>query len=141
MKNQDSNHLSKNPTRTFKSLDKRYIPRWEVTNRILYSYDNDNQCQEGLSKDISCLGACLNTQENIPIDKKIKLKIYLSEKKSFDVEAKIKWKKATSDGYSVGVIFENVPQEIQELILTHAFELKREDVVRHWFSGWEGRKV
>jgi hypothetical protein len=136
----NENNMDKNIAKSVKSQDKRYLPRWEVKNRILCVPEKDAPVQECESRDISSLGACLSTQENIPIDQKIKLKIYLTEKRSFDVDARIKWKKTTAEGYSIGVIFEDVTPEIQELILSYAFEVKRDDVVRHWFRGWEGKK-
>lgn len=120
----------------FKSADKRYIPRWEVDNRILYSLNRERKERECRSKDLSCVGACIHTRENIPEDQKLKLKVFLSENTCFDVEARILWKKSTQDGYALGVAFDNITPEVQELILTYAFEVKRDDLVKHWFDGW-----
>jgi len=120
-----------------KGSDQRYLPRWEVENRILYKFDHDNTMKEARSKDISCSGACFKTDEFIPKKQTIKLTIFLSEKISVQMEGSIVWTKTTSDGFLVGVNFTNTSHKAQDLILEYAFEFKKDDPVKHWFQGWD----
>ena len=137
---QDSNNSNK-VKQSLSEMEKRYIPRWEVANRILYQIENEKKTHESSSKDLSCTGACFATPENLPLNKKIKMKIYLSEDIAVKVEGQIVWNKPGSANENlVGVTFSNTSQEVQELILKHAFEIKKEDMIKYWFQGWNHKK-
>ena len=116
--------------------DKRYIPRWEVDNRILLQAEDDDNVKECRSRDISCVGICLFTPQEISVNQKVRLTVYLSEATQIQVIGTILWTKKTADGNLVGIIFEDTKPETQDLILDYAFEIKREDLVKHWFQGW-----
>ena len=116
--------------------DKRYIPRWEVNNRILLQTEEDNNVRECRSRDISCVGICLSTPQELSVNQKVRLTVYLSEATQIQVIGTILWTKKTTDGNLVGIIFEDTKPETQDLILDYAFEIKREDLVKHWFRGW-----
>jgi len=118
------------------SSDKRYLPRWEVNNRILYKLESDPSLQECRSMDISCTGACLVTPDPLPAKQKVDLTVYLSETIAVKLQGQIVWQKQLNSGNLTGVLFTNTSPEVQELILDHAFEIKREDLVKHWFQGW-----
>ena len=121
--------------------DQRYLPRWEVSNRVLYQFDNDNEPHEGKTKDLSCAGVRIETGEKLVLKKDIKLTIYLSADISVTVNGKVAWTKPSKDHQSeIGITFQNVPEQVQETILQHAFEINREEVVKHWFKGWDGEK-
>lgn len=117
--------------------DKRYLPRWEVKNRISYQLHEDHQMQDCMSRDLSSVGICLETREFLPINKKVKLVVYLSETTSFPAEGHVVWSQATANGNISGILFDGITNQEQELILQHAFEVKHEDLVKHWFSGWK----
>lgn len=89
-----------------------------------------------MTKDLSCVGACLKTQEVLPSNRKLNMKIYLSDQKFFPVEGHVVWNRSSDSGNSVGVIFDNISPEMQELILQYAFEIKKEDVIKNWYKGW-----
>ncbi len=134
MKNNDQSGLDK--TRPVGS-DQRYIPRWDVDNRVLFTFNGGDQ-YEGRTKDLSCAGACLLTNRLAREEEQIKLKVFLSEHTSFDVTAKIVWKKLANGEFSLGVVFDDLTPEIQDLILTYAFEVKKDDMIKHWYAGWNG---
>jgi len=132
----DNNSESLNPF----GSDKRYIPRWDVDNRVIFSYHNGQHQYEARTKDLSCAGACLLTNRIAPEEHQIKLKVFLSEHISFDVTAHVVWKSLSDGEFSLGVTFDDITPDIQELILTYAFEVKKDDVIKHWFSGWSDGK-
>jgi len=121
------------------SSDNRYLPRWEVNNRVTYRLKNARETYECVSKDLSCTGACLMASDQMPKDSKVDMTIHLSAKTAVQVKGKIVWNKTADGKYMAGVIFQEIPPSTQETILKYAFEIKRDDLVRHWFSGW-GKK-
>ncbi|MDP2654520.1 MAG: PilZ domain-containing protein [Candidatus Omnitrophota bacterium] len=117
--------------------DKRYLPRWEVKNRINYQFEDDPRTYEAQSKDISCSGACLYTQGSLPVHQKIKMKIFLADDVAVKLDGQILWSTNAQGKDLAGIIFSDVSQQAQELILKHAFEIKKEDMVKYWFEGWD----
>ncbi len=117
--------------------DKRYLPRWAVHNRISYFTLEEGNTKECVSLDLSSVGICLQTKECLPVNQKVKMVIHLSEQASFEVLGNVRWSRQTAEGNQAGIIFEKITPHDQELILQHAFEVKHEDLVKHWFSGWE----
>jgi hypothetical protein len=130
----DGNKLTK------ENDDQRYLPRWAVSNRVLYQLENDEKTHEGSSKDISCTGACFTTPDNLPLNRTVKMKIFLSEEVTVKVEGKVMWNKSVNGGENlVGIIFHNTSHAVQDLILKHAFEIKKEDMIKYWFQGWNSK--
>lgn len=120
--------------------DKRYLPRWEVKNRVLYQLDNDHTTLEGQTKDLSCMGACFLADRTFSPDQNIKLTIYLSRGTYIHLSGKIIWCRPTDGRYEIGVSFPEIPEDDRELILQYAFEIKKEDVIQHWFKDWDGQR-
>jgi hypothetical protein len=116
--------------------DKRYFPRWEVQNRVIYHLEENPDNYEARTKDLSCAGACLISRKNNPLNQKVKLTIYLSASRAVSVEGKIVWSQPLDGAFELGVDFENVNLKSQDIILQHAFEFKHADVVKNWFKGW-----
>jgi hypothetical protein len=73
----------------------------------------------------------------IPLNQKLKLKIYLSGNTSVDTDGEIVWCKPAVKGNVVGVDFCGITENAKELILNYAFEIKRDDLIKHWFEGWK----
>jgi c-di-GMP-binding flagellar brake protein YcgR len=121
--------------------ERRYLPRWHVDNRVLCRLDNGPETLECRSRDLSCAGIEIVSQESIPPHQKINLTICLTETKALDVTGHVVWQRPSSSGNVSGVVFENVAQEIQDAILKYAFEFKKKDVVNHWYEGWNGEKT
>lgn len=133
-----NSELKKNQPQGSKNgyADHRYLPRWTVQNRILYKLENDNRTQECSSRDLSCSGACLLTPQSLPKNQNVKLTIFLTPDQKVDVEGKILWNKPYEGENLAGILFHNTSEKAQELILKHAFEIKKEALLQHWFKGW-----
>ncbi len=117
--------------------DQRYFPRWEVDSRVIYKIDNDPMARETHTKDLNCSGVCIYVQEAIKPQQRLKLTIYLSGRKSVDVQGLVIWNNPLENQALVGICFSNTSQKAQDLILQHAFEIKKEDLTKHWFKGWK----
>lgn len=127
----------KNNLSTAKPQDNRYFPRWEVANRVLYRIGK-SPFKEAQTQDLSCAGACIS-MDDVPIpNQEVNLKIYLDgSKEAVEVKGTIVWMNtAPGEQYQAGVIFSNVSKQAQEKILDHAFTIKKQDLVDHWFKGW-----
>ena len=121
-----------------KNSDKRYLPRWEVGNKILYQQQGKARSAEALSHDLSCAGTSILADEDIQLNQKLKLTIYLDQNTSIRVDGRVCWSKQADSKHLIGVNFEQTSRKAQDLILKYAFELDREKLVNHWFKGWEG---
>lgn len=121
--------------------DKRHLPRWEVATRVLYLLDNEFTAQETLSRNLSCAGICLTASEYIPVNRKIRLKIYLTESTVVLADGQVVWSKSESGHNLAGVKFSDISLKSQELILEHAFEIRRADMVKYWFQGWDKKQL
>ena len=119
--------------------DQRYLPRWEVKNRLLFQSEDYTNPQEGQTRDMSCSGVSFSTNLNLNAHQKIKLTIYLSPHTAVKVSGQVIWIKSLAGENQVGVSFFNTSQKTQDLILEHAFELKHKSVVGHWYNGWNGK--
>ena len=120
--------------------DQRYLPRWEIKNRVFYSLDSDQHPKEALTKDLSGTGVCILTRESIIPHQKIQLTIYLSEVTMVKVQGNIVWIKPAVNQNQIGINFHEISDQAQELILQHAFEINKAGVLKHWFDGWDGKK-
>ncbi|MBI5416181.1 MAG: PilZ domain-containing protein [Candidatus Omnitrophica bacterium] len=121
------------------AADKRYFPRWEVPNRVIYKLRDDPTPRHGHTRDLSCAGSCLFLTEHLPLREKLSLSIHLSPKTSVDVHGTVVWQDISSTPYLTGVAFYETDDKAQDLILRHAFELNHDQVLAHWYKGWEGR--
>lgn len=119
--------------------DQRYLPRWEIRNRVLYSLDSDQYPKEGRTKDLSGTGVCILTRENIIPHQKIQLTIYLSEGTMVKVQGNVVWVRPSTIENQLGINFREISDDAQELILQHAFEINKSEVLKHWFNGWDAK--
>jgi len=118
--------------------DSRYFPRWKVDEQVFCHLEGEAESREGKTKDISCAGACIIGDWQITPRQKIKLTIQLSNTAKISLNAHILWVKIKSDHQEMGVTFYNTPDDVQGLILQHAFEVNKEKVIKQWYKGWEG---
>jgi hypothetical protein len=121
--------------------ERRYLPRWHVNNRVLCRLDNAQVTLECRSRDLSCAGIEIVSREYISPQQKVNLTICLTETKALEVTGRVVWQKPSLSGNLAGVVFEDNPQEIQDVILKYAFEFKKKDVLNHWYDGWNGEKT
>ena len=116
--------------------DKRYLPRWQVNNRVVCTLQGDPRAHEAVSRDLNCMGVSITTNTNFTVKQKAKLKIYLSDDAIVKVDGHVIWTHAAEDHWLLGILFENISREAQDLLLQYAYEIKKSDVVKHWFTGW-----
>lgn len=127
-------------TEELDDADNRYFPRWEVASRVQYNLEDHSSSQEGQTRDISCSGACIKISENIRPRQKVNLTIYLSEVDHVKLAGYVVWLKNSGEDHEIGIDFSDVTAEAQGLILKHAFEIDKNNVVKQWFKGWDGSK-
>ena len=142
--------------------ERRYFPRWTVEHKVIYKKiaagngfaaasnhhpeekspslkikkETPPVYHEGFSRDIGCEGTSLYTDESLAPSQKLKLLVYLSEDVAVQVDGTVLWQQPAEKQNLLGVRFENVTSQVQNLILQHAFECKKEDLQRNWFAGW-----
>jgi hypothetical protein len=135
----NTNHIP-NYINSFTGPEKRYLPRWDVNNRVLCRLPDQPDSLECRSMDLSCAGACIVARQSLSKDIRLKLTIYLTEAKSIELEGQIVWSRTSGYGNLIGVNFVNTSQDIQESILKYAFEYKKKDLLNHWFEGWNAEE-
>lgn len=116
--------------------EQRYFPRWETSNRVLYQSGKNCEIHQASTKDLSCAGVCIRTDRPLH-QNKIKLTIFLNSNTSVVVDGRILWNRPDEGQTLVGVLFENIPLQSQELILQYAFETDQQKVLNRWFEGWD----
>ena len=126
--------------KAFSDAEKRYLPRWDVENRVRYKLKHESSDREGLTKDLSSTGICLKINDKMSVEQKVKLVVYLTEEKSLNVQGEVVWTRQVGTKTHVGINFSEIDEDAQELILKHAFEIEREKVLKHWYKGWDGKK-
>jgi len=122
---------------SFENNDMRYFPRWEVNDPVQYHLDGGKEPCEGQTKDISCAGACITGAGNVSPHQKIKVIVELAEGVKIKLNAHILWVKIENNQPQMGVTFYDTPDDVQNLILQHAFELDREKFLKQLYKGWE----
>jgi hypothetical protein len=120
-----------------KDTDMRYFPRWEVNNKISYHLVGQKNSHEGETKDISCAGACIAGNGNITPHQKIEMTLQLNDITRVKLKGHILWVRIENNNPQMGVTFYDTPDEVQSLILQHAFETDKERLVKQWYKGWD----
>ncbi len=122
---------------SLKDNDMRYFPRWDVSDPVLYQLDGEREPHEGQTKDISCAGACITGSGDVSPRQKIKMIVELAEGIKIKLNAHILWVKIENNHSEMGVTFYDTPDDVQNLILQHAFELDRDGFLKQLYKGWE----
>ncbi|MFA5088347.1 MAG: PilZ domain-containing protein [Candidatus Omnitrophota bacterium] len=118
--------------------DRRYLPRWEVNNRVVCLLKNDASRIECSSRDINCSGASIYSERDLTPAQKVKLTIYLDKNVLVNVDGKVCWSHPAEKQNLVGINFEETSKKVQDLILEYAFEVNKDKLTQHWFKGWSG---
>jgi len=124
-------------SRAFLGEEQRYLPRWYVANKMEYTLNDESPTHSGKTVDISCTGACLDISDILLPGQQMNLTIHLDEERKVDVNGRVVWNKIAEDRRLAGIEFFEIEPEDQELILDYAFEISPDDLVEHWFEGWE----
>ena len=136
--NNQINNIENKPNNT----DKRYLPRWDVSNRVLFQIEDNESKHEACTKDINLTGACILSKSNIDPNEKIELTIFLSDKAFVKIKGSVLWAKPQDDEtVKAGVHFDLISEESQDLIYQHAFEIERKQIVNNWFKGWDRNQL
>lgn len=119
------------------SDERRYLPRWEVRNRILFQLENSTRVNESVTKDLHAAGTSFFSKHAIDPKKTVKLTIYLSPDVAITVKGHVAWSKALGkDENLLGVEFDNINEKVQDKILEHAFELSDDALMRSWYKNF-----
>lgn len=116
--------------------ERRYLPRWEVSNKILYQREDELVAHECLSKDINATGACIRTTSEIKPNQKLNLTVYLADDiEPVRVHGKVVWYLNRNAETWAGIQFDAVNDKTGELIYNYAFEYKKDQLMKNWFKG------
>ncbi len=117
------------------SQDRRYLPRWEVDNKIFFKKENEIMPHECRGKDIHCAGACIRTREEIPLNQKLNLTIYLADDiDPIHVRGRALWLRRQDNENLVGIQFDSVREKVSDIIFSYAFEYRRDELMKLWFK-------
>jgi len=138
---EESKQLNKTPSgntsQSNSKDDRRYFPRWQANNKVMYRKQDDMYPHVCLSKDIHCEGMCLRAPEAIASDQKLALVIYLSpDSDPINADGRVMWNRTQGHDNLVGIHFERLTSAAREKIFNYAFDFQREDMVKNWFKGW-----
>ena len=118
-----------------KDSDRRYFPRWEVDNKIIYKMEDKPESYECHSRDINSSGACIRTSENLPLQQRLDLTIHLAKNiDPVEVRGLVVWKAPREGENWFGIKFDRVNDKTNDLIFKYAFEYKRQEVMKNWFK-------
>ena len=117
--------------------DKRYFPRWETSSQVMLQLTSTPKTYQATTKDINCSGACLFSPEELPLNSEVQVTVKLTPQKKAMFKGKVVWNKKAGSEYQAGVNFYNVNDADANALLDFAYEFKREDLVKHWFKGWD----
>ena len=118
-----------------KDADRRYLPRWQVDNKILYQAEEGAALGECRSRDINSSGACIRMPDDVPLQQRLNLTIFLAKDiDPIQVRGAVVWK-APHDGENwFGIKFDRVSEKTNDLIFNYAFEYKKDEVMKRWFK-------
>jgi len=120
-----------------KNGNKRYTPRWNIQDYCACQMSKGSLACEGHLKDVSCTGACVETDQNVPINQNINLTLHLPDRGVVNVCGKAVWARAVNSHHEIGIHFFNTSSKTQDTILQHAVGANKELLKDHWFKGWE----
>jgi len=112
--------------------DKRYFPRWEVTKRVEY-IEEGRAAFQSYTRDLCLDGASILVFGDPPERHRVQLRIFLEEEENFETQGRIAWSKREPTHKLFGIIFEDLSNKAQELIMRHAFELREEHLLTYRF--------
>jgi len=119
----------------FASSERRYLPRWEAQGKLFYRKEKDEVPAQACSKDINASGMCFNTNDDISLDQKLDLVVYLAEDiEPIDAVGRVVWQSKSEKGNLFGVRFERISKKSQDLVFNYAFEYKRDQLKQRWFK-------
>ena len=132
-----ANPLSAASSSSVSDQDRRYLPRWEVDNKIIFQKNQDDIPYECRSKDITAAGACLRIKEDISLSQELNLTIYLANDiEPIQVHGKAIWHQKKENENLIGVQFDAINDATSDRIFHYAFEYRKSDLMKNWFKGF-----
>ncbi|MFT5388269.1 MAG: c-di-GMP-binding flagellar brake protein YcgR [Candidatus Omnitrophota bacterium] len=126
-----------NQDQQYKQPESRYFPRWDVVRDVSCHLSKDEQQFQARTKDLNCTGTCISVEHLLIPDQDITLFISLAPDKEVKVSGKIVWVKPVEDQKNnIGIRFDELSPLVKDTIFNYAFEVKHDEVVKHWFDGW-----
>jgi len=116
--------------------NKRYTPRWSLQGHSVYQMNIGSMACEGHFKDVSCTGACVETDQDFPINQNVNLTLHMPDSGVINVCGKAVWAKAVNSHYEIGIHFFNTSSETQDAILQYAAKANKKLLTDHLFEGW-----
>jgi len=121
-----------------KTGNKRHTPRWNLQGQCVYQMNEEPLGCDGHFKEVSCSGACVETDQNFPINQNVNLTLHLPGRGVITVCGTAVWTKAVNSHYEIGIHFFDISSETQDTILQYAANTNKALMADHWFQGWEG---
>jgi len=111
-----------------KGYDKRYFPRWEANKRVEY-HNGEGVAFLSYTKDLSLDGTSIFVFGDLPSWDRVQLRVHLAGKDSFEARGRVAWSKPEATYKLLGIAFEGLGPEAQELITRHAFEIREDHLL------------
>ena len=99
--------------------DKRYLPRWETSNKAFYRNDAGHEIVVTRLRNLTLTGVSLYVKDDVEVNQRLILKISLDKDHSFVAEGTVVWRLRDGSTTYVGCIFNRLEQAKQELILEY----------------------
>lgn len=104
------------------TYDQRYMPRWRTNKRAFYRLSGVPVIAKTEVIDLNVDGVCLYVTDDVHPSQQLDIKVYLTDKVSFETTGIVIWKRSRPNGhFFAGLLFDKLPDETQEMILEYAF--------------------
>ncbi len=121
--------------------ERRYLPRWEIfntweiCNQGAYTRGNDTTTHSCHTRDINFAGVCICANEDLPINEKINLTIFLAQDITpIEAFGRVVWRSVCGQERYFGVHFEQISRKAQDSIFDFILQYKREELLKRWFG-------
>lgn len=118
--------------------ERRGLPRWKLDKEVIYRVSHQPNEKTARTIDLSCRGACILSSEPLLPTQRIDLSIIIDKLNVARMSGHVAWIRHFPQKNEAGICFDDIDEDTQHMILEHAFNCRKEDVVNYWFSGWDG---
>lgn len=108
--------------------DKRYFPRWEVNKRVEY-HEEGGAAFRSYTRDLSLDGTSIFVLGHPPARQRVQIRIHLADQENLEAQGRVAWAKLEPTHQVFGIVFENLSNKAQELIMRHAFEIREDPLL------------
>ncbi len=124
---------------TYKTSERRSMPRWEVRKPVFCHFEKDGDVYQGISENLNYFGVCLNVDKELELKQDAYLAVKLSDDDVVYLHGKVAWcqKDGTGKTSKVGLQLSAVDDVARDLIYKHSFQLHRKEFIDNFFKGWD----